>query len=56
MKVIYNILYNIKKQIKFENYYFSFFLKKKYSNPMFSTLQFKTLKKVTQKLIKLNNY
>ena len=53
MKFIYNILCIIKKYIKFGNYSFSF--KQTFSNLIFSTLQFKTPKNVSKKLIKLNN-
>ena len=53
IKVIYNILCIIKKYIKFENFSFSF--KQTFSNPIFFTLQSKTLENISNKLIKLNN-
>ena len=51
-KFIYNILCIIKKYIEFGNYSFSF--KQTFLNPIFYTLQSKTLKNVLKKLIKLN--
>jgi len=53
IKFLYNILCIIKNYIEFENYYF-FSSKQTFSNPIFSTLQSKTLKNISQELIKLN--
>ena len=52
IKVIYNISCIIKKYVEFRNYSFNF--KQIFSNPIFSTLQSKTPKTVSQKLIKLS--
>ena len=54
IKFIYNILCIIKNYIEFGNYYFLSSNQTSFSNPIFSTLQSKTLKKISQKLIKLN--
>ena len=51
IKIIYKILCIIKKYIKFGNYFFS--LKKKNSNSIFSTVQSKTPRKISNKIIKL---
>ena len=53
IKFIYNILCIIKNYIGFGNYYF-LSSNQTFSNPTFSTLQSKTLKKISQKLINLN--
>ena len=53
IKFIYYILSIIKKiYVEFGNYSFSF--KQIFSNPIFATLQSKTMENVSQKLIKLN--
>ena len=53
IKIIYNFLCIIKKYIKFENYYFQF--KKTLSNPVVSTIQSKTPKKLIKKINKNYN-
>ena len=50
IKIIYKILCIIKKYIKFGNYFFSF---KKNSNSIFSTVQSKTPRNISNKIIKL---
>ena len=52
IKFIYNILCIITNYIEFE--FFFLVLNQTFLNPIFSTLQSKTLKKISQKLIKLN--
>ena len=53
IKVIYNILCIIKNYINFGNYSFSF--KQIFSNLVFCTIQSKTPRKISKKLIKLKN-
>ena len=54
IKFIYNILCIITNYIEFEFFFFFLVLNQTFSNPIFSTLQSKTLKNISQKLIKLN--